>query len=197
MKESIHTNALSRHADVYICDACGTEEALLKFMHNPLPMREWACFRPASLPSDFKTLPAETIWERVQERVQWDNALLTFIKALDAEKPVVLCGDLNAAYNDADLQGKGQGMHVPGYTAEERSGMAAILQNGFTDAYRHFHPDDKAGAFAYRKGIRGVGLDYFIVSDRFLHRIDDCRVHNRVKGSDHWPLELTIREPGM
>lgn len=134
---------------------------------------------------------------RLEERVQWDNALLTFIKALDAEKPVVLCGDLNAAYNDADLQGKRQGMHVPGYTAEERSGMAAILQNGFTDAYRHFHPDDKAGAFAYRKGIRGVGLDYFIVSDRFLHRIDDCRVHNRVKGSDHWPLELTIREPGM
>lgn len=46
MKESIHTNALSRHADIYICDACGMEEAMLKFMINPLPMREWACFRP-------------------------------------------------------------------------------------------------------------------------------------------------------
>lgn len=53
MKKNIHTNALSRHADIYICDACGTEEALLKFMHNPLPKHEWACFRPASLPSDF------------------------------------------------------------------------------------------------------------------------------------------------
>ena len=67
MKGNIHTNALSRHADIYICDACGTEEALLKFMHNPLPMREWACFRPTPLPSDFKTLPAEQIWERVQD----------------------------------------------------------------------------------------------------------------------------------
>ena len=38
MKENIHTNALSRHADIYICDACGTEEALLKFMSNPLPV---------------------------------------------------------------------------------------------------------------------------------------------------------------
>ena len=67
MKARIHTNALSRHADIYICDTCGTEEALLKFMHNPLPLREWACFRPTQKPSDFKTLPAEQIWERVQD----------------------------------------------------------------------------------------------------------------------------------
>ena len=67
MKENIHTNALSRHSDIYICDACGTEEALLKFMNNPLPMCEWACLRPIPQSSDFKTLPAEQIWERVQE----------------------------------------------------------------------------------------------------------------------------------
>ena len=67
MKENIHTNTLSRHADVYICDTCGTEEALLKFMSNPLPVTEWAFFCPAPLPSDFKMLPAEEVWERVQD----------------------------------------------------------------------------------------------------------------------------------
>lgn len=67
MKECVHTNALSRHANIHICEACGTEEAMLKFMHNPLPMREWACFRPTQLPSDFKTLPVEQLWERVQD----------------------------------------------------------------------------------------------------------------------------------
>ena len=67
MKKNIHTNALSRHADIYICDDCGTEEALLKFMSNPLPVKEWACFRPAQPPSDFKTLIAEAIWKRVQD----------------------------------------------------------------------------------------------------------------------------------
>ena len=131
---------------------------------------------------------------RLDERIQWDAALLAFVKALDETKPVILCGDLNAAYNDADVQGKGQGMHIPGYTAQERSGLVALLQSGMTDAYRHFHPDEKAGAFAYRKGIRSVGLDYFLVSDRFMDRIRDCRVHNRIKGSDHWPLELIVKE---
>ena len=43
MKDVIHTNALSRHADIYICDQCGTDEAMLDFMHNPLPIEDWAC----------------------------------------------------------------------------------------------------------------------------------------------------------
>lgn len=130
---------------------------------------------------------------RLAERTEWDAALLTFLTSLDAEKPVILCGDLNAAYNAADLDGKEQGMHVPGYTHEERSGLAAILNAGFIDAYRHFHPDGKAGDFAYRRGIRAMGMDYFLVSERFADRLADCRAHSRIRGSDHWPMELVIR----
>lgn len=132
---------------------------------------------------------------RLDERVQWDSILLSFLKTLDMHKPVILCGDLNAAYNEHDLSGnRQQGMHVPGYTAEERTGLAAIIQNGFTDAYRHFHPDQKPGSFSYRKGIRAVGLDYFLVSDRFMANVVDCHIHRRIRGSDHWPMELIIRE---
>ncbi len=131
---------------------------------------------------------------RLDERIRWDSALLAFLRHLDMEKPVILCGDLNAAYNQTDLKGAGQGMHVPGYTQEERSGLTAILQSGFVDAYRYFHPNEKAGAFAYRKGIRAAGLDYFLVSERLISSVADCRVHNRIKGSDHWPLELVLHE---
>ena len=67
MRENVYSNALSRHADIYICDACGTEEALLKFMGNPLPMCAWAYFCPKQKASDFKTLPAEQMWERVHD----------------------------------------------------------------------------------------------------------------------------------
>ena len=131
---------------------------------------------------------------RLEERKLWDAALLSYLQSLDGQKPVILCGDLNAAYNNADLKGKEQGMHVPGYTQEERSGITAILQSGFVDAYRHFHPEEKAGSFAYRKGIRAVGLDYFLVSERLIDSVADCRVHHRVRGSDHWPLELVLKE---
>lgn len=43
MKDAIHTNALSRQADIYVCDQCGTDEAMLDFMRNPLPLEDWAC----------------------------------------------------------------------------------------------------------------------------------------------------------
>lgn len=43
MKEALATNALSRHADLYICDQCGTDEAMLDFMQNPLPLEDWSC----------------------------------------------------------------------------------------------------------------------------------------------------------
>lgn len=142
------------------------------------------CYAPNSAPD----------LSRLEERVQWDAALLTLLKTLDAEKPVILCGDLNAAYNAADMDGSNQGMHIPGFTQEERGGLTAILHAGFADAYRRFHPNEKAGNFVYRKGIRAVGMDYFLVSERFLSHIADCRVHNRVRGSDHWPMELILHE---
>lgn len=43
MKDAVCTNALSRHADIFICDQCGTDEAMLDFMRNPLPIEDWAC----------------------------------------------------------------------------------------------------------------------------------------------------------
>ena len=30
IKERLHTNALSRHAEIYVCDMCGTDERIIK-----------------------------------------------------------------------------------------------------------------------------------------------------------------------
>lgn len=42
VKDRLHTNALSRHAKVYVCDTCGTDEAVRDWTHNPLPLKDWA-----------------------------------------------------------------------------------------------------------------------------------------------------------
>ena len=60
MKPVLHTNALSRHLEnVYICDECGTAEAMLDFMKSPLPLSEWVWFRPRIQPSPFESMAAE------------------------------------------------------------------------------------------------------------------------------------------
>ena len=67
MKPSLHTNALSRHADgIYICDECGTAESMLDFMRSPLPIESWALFRGKQPESDLKDLPGAVVWERIR-----------------------------------------------------------------------------------------------------------------------------------
>ena len=41
MKTPVHTNALSRAADIYICDACGSTEAMLAYMQQPSSLSVW------------------------------------------------------------------------------------------------------------------------------------------------------------
>lgn len=45
VKERLVTNAMSRHADVYICDACGMDEAIRDMKGQPLPLKDWAIAR--------------------------------------------------------------------------------------------------------------------------------------------------------
>ena len=42
VKDRLCTNALSRHAHVYVCDRCGTDETIRELCGNDLPLREWA-----------------------------------------------------------------------------------------------------------------------------------------------------------
>lgn len=42
VKERLHTNALSRCADVYVCDECGTDEAIRAATGQEIPLKEWA-----------------------------------------------------------------------------------------------------------------------------------------------------------
>ena len=46
MKTALYIGALSRRADVYVCDQCGTDEAVREMTGSPLPLSEWACFIP-------------------------------------------------------------------------------------------------------------------------------------------------------
>ena len=65
MKAPVHTNALSRWADIYICDACGSAEAMLAFMNQEYPLTSWSAFQPNRPESDFRDLPANDVLMRV------------------------------------------------------------------------------------------------------------------------------------
>lgn len=136
--------------------------------------------------------------KRLDYRMRWEDDFLKFLKQLEQKKPVIFCGDLNVARNPIDLKNPSSNHHNPGFTDEERGKLNTLLDNGFTDTFRHLYPD-KTGAYSwwsYRFNARannaGWRIDYFIVSDALKSNIKDALIHSEIYGSDHCPVELEI-----
>ena len=86
MKPSLYTNALSREADgIMVCDECGTQEALLAFMRNPMPVGDWAFLKGDVPTADFRDLPGAAVWEQI--RMDHGPALIDIFKRWTQEKP--------------------------------------------------------------------------------------------------------------
>ncbi len=135
---------------------------------------------------------------RLSYRQAWDRAFLDYLKALEKKKPVVVCGDLNVAHKDIDLARPKENYNkAAGFMQEEIDGMDAYTNNGFVDTFRALHPDGiKYSWFSYRGGARernvGWRIDYFLVSEALLPRVNAADIHNEVYGSDHCPVSVEI-----
>lgn len=68
MKAELMHNALSRHADIYICDACGMDEAFRDKDRNVKPLEDWACFHPERGQLDLKSLPCREALPHILNR---------------------------------------------------------------------------------------------------------------------------------
>ena len=135
---------------------------------------------------------------RLPYRLEWDAAFRQHITSHAEKKPVIFCGDLNVAHEEIDLaRPKGNRMS-PGFSDEERASFRELLGSGFTDTFRHFHPDEPGhySWWSYRAGARannvGWRIDYFGVSGRFNDRLKSAHILPHVHGSDHCPVELNL-----
>ena len=81
---------------------------------------------------------------RLSYRMEWEDAFLSYLKGLDRNKPLILCGDLNVAHEEIDLKNPKTNRKNAGFTDEERAKMTVLLSAGFTDTFRHFYPDTRA-----------------------------------------------------
>ncbi|MBQ5880253.1 MAG: exodeoxyribonuclease III [Bacteroidaceae bacterium] len=135
---------------------------------------------------------------RLDYRMRWDEDFRAFLSRLDAVKPVVVCGDLNVAHREIDLKNPKNNRRNPGFTDEERDKFSNLLQAGFTDTFRHFHPDLE-GAYSWwsyrfkaREKNAGWRIDYFLASARLDERLQSAAIHNEIFGSDHCPVEVVL-----
>lgn len=135
---------------------------------------------------------------RLDYRMEWEDDFRAYLCALDAKKPVIICGDLNVAHEEIDLRNPKPNRGSAGFTDEEREKLTKLLDAGFVDSYRYLYPD-KAGAYSwwsYRGNARanntGWRIDYFLTSQRLAKSIKAAAIHADVTGSDHCPVGLEI-----
>ncbi|APH04836.1 exodeoxyribonuclease III [Bacillus weihaiensis] len=137
---------------------------------------------------------------RLDERLEWEDAIRTYLLQLEQVKPVILCGDLNVAHQEIDLKNPKSNRGNSGFTVEEREKMTKLLDAGFVDSFRYKYPE-KTDAFtwwSYMSKVRerniGWRIDYFIVSSSLADKIGDAQIHSEVLGSDHCPILLELEQ---
>lgn len=136
--------------------------------------------------------------KRIDYRMEYEDDLRAYMSKLDKVKPVVYCGDLNVAHEEIDLKNPKSNRGNAGFSDEERSKMTELLGAGFTDTYRHLHPDTPGvySWWSYRFNARannaGWRIDYFIVSNRLETKIKEAAILTDVYGSDHCPVSLVL-----
>lgn len=135
---------------------------------------------------------------RLPYRETWDQAFTRYLGDLQAKKPVVMCGDLNVCHQPIDLaRPKPNYNKSAGYTQKEIDGFDSLLGIGLVDSFRKLHPDEvKYSWWSYRGGARakniGWRLDYFMISEGLMPKVQSSEILNDVMGSDHCPVLVQL-----
>ena len=137
--------------------------------------------------------------ERLDYRIAWEDAFRAYLLALDRQKPVIACGDMNVAHEEIDLKNPKSNVGNPGFSDEERGKFTELLAAGFTDSFRFLYPDrrDAYSWWSYRAAARarnvGWRIDYFVISDRLRDKVKDAFILPEIPGSDHCPVGLELK----
>ncbi len=127
----------------------------------------------------------------------WDPAFLRFLRTLEANKPVVVCGDFNAAHTPLDLARPKENEHNAGFTDEERQGIKNLVTAGFVDTFRYFYPSTQRYTWwshwsHCRERNVGWRIDYFFISPSLLPHLRSAEIHEQIMGSDHCPISIEL-----
>lgn len=137
--------------------------------------------------------------KRVPFKLEFYNELLNTCDDLHQKgENIIITGDFNTAHNEIDLANPKSNEKNTGFLPEEREWIDRYLEHGFVDAFRELYPEREDYTWwTYRYNARkkdiGWRLDYFLVSEALMDRVEDVVIHNEIMGSDHCPVSLILK----
>ena len=130
--------------------------------------------------------------------ITWDRMFEKYIKKLQGEKYVIVCGDLNVAHNEIDLKNPKTNTKTAGYTIEERDSFNSIIKKcKLIDSFREKNPEKiEYSYWSYMRNSRnkniGWRIDYFLVDKKIYKYVKESSILTDILGSDHAPIILNI-----
>jgi exodeoxyribonuclease-3 len=138
--------------------------------------------------------------ERLQFKLDYYDTFLELCENLRKKgEELIITGDFNTAHRDIDLANPKGNEKYSGFLPIERKWLDKLLEKGYVDTFRHFHPDE-IGMYTWwtyrfnaRKKNTGWRIDYFFVTEGLIDRVEKSTILTEVYGSDHAPILLRIK----
>lgn len=137
--------------------------------------------------------------KRVPYKLKFYEKLLEICDELHQNgENIIITGDFNTAHNEIDLANPKSNEKNTGFLPEERVWIDKYLEHGFVDAFRELYPERVEYTWwTYRFNARnnniGWRLDYFLVSEAIMDKVEDVIIHGDIMGSDHCPVSLILK----
>ena len=135
-------------------------------------------------------------------KLAWLDALSTHAQSLiDCEAPAILIGDYNVIPTDLDVYKPERWLKDALFAPEAREKYRALVAQGWTDALRQFHPDEKIFTFwhYWRNSFErdaGIRIDHALVSPALAKLLKAAGVDRTPRGwektSDHAPVWVEL-----
>ncbi|TCR72221.1 exodeoxyribonuclease III [Rhizobium sp. BK376] len=135
-------------------------------------------------------------------KLRWFERLQHYARELlDLDVPAMLVGDFNVMPTNLDVYAPERWRDDALFRPEVREAYAALVAQGWTDAIRHLHPDERIytfwkyfrNAFARDAGLR---IDHFLLSPTVAEWLVSATVRREVRSwehtSDHAPVIIEL-----
>lgn len=138
--------------------------------------------------------------ERLQYKSDFYRDFFAYVDEYKKQgRSLVIAGDFNIAHNEIDLKHPKGNEKRSGFLRIERDWLDRIVENGYVDTFRHFHPDEvKYSWWSYVTSARdrnvGWRIDYFFVTQDVIDQkwVKEAFIENEILGSDHCPVGLVL-----
>jgi len=135
-------------------------------------------------------------------KLAWFERLIRHARELHAgARPAVLAGDFNVVPTDSDIYDPKSWRKDALLQPQAREAYAKLLAQGWVDAIRARHPEDRIYTFwdffrNHWQRNAGLRIDHLLLSKPLAHRLTDANVDRWVRGqpraSDHAPVWVEI-----